>query len=261
MDWRTHPSFCRAALETFAAVCLLSGRPASALENTLSVARTEEVEEVTARFRAGLRSALEAGEAARQTWPKLAWQGIECYEPTAVAYTLERMKSDIEVATSIEPRLAALQVYVVGKLESIGRMPPTLIITERGSSPGQLRQLFGVRADQADVSWQELRDFTQHSLSGQSLVVDLSITSEPKEAKVALRVISGVVRQVTVVTDVQVYNLWRGVYRLTADKPGYKPAVLDLELMGQRSAAVSCTLAKAKSAEKSRCIQAVQSAH
>jgi hypothetical protein len=251
MDWRIRPSLGWAALGL--AACLLSGMSARAAESTLTIARAEEIEEVSARLRASLRSALETGESGRAQWQRLTWQGIDCYEPAAVARTLDRMKSDIDVATSTEPRLSALQVYVSAKLDAIGRMPPTLIITER-SETGPVRQLFGVRADQADASWRELRGFAQN-LAEMDLVTDLIIASDPRDAKIALQVVSHGMRRVTLPAEVQVYNLWRGAYRLTAERPGYKSAVLDVELIGQRSAGISCTLAKARSADKSRCVQ------
>ena len=256
MDRRTHPTFRTAVVELLVAVCMFSASSATAFENTLSVAGREEVEEVTARFHANLRSALEAGEAARRKWPKLVWQGLQCYEPTPVAHTLERMKSDLQEATAAEPRLGALQSYVDARLETIGRMPPTLIITERSDSPGPVSRLFGVRADQAEQSWRELRDFAQTFLAGQSLVTNLTVTSEPSGANVALRVVSSaIVRQISVATNAEIRNLWLGRYRLSAEKLGHKPAGLDVELVGQRNFAVSCTLARARSAEKSRCVQ------
>ena len=130
-----------------------------------------------------------------------------------------------------------------------------MIITQPSAVPGQLKRVFGVRSDQADTSWQELRDFAQSFMGEARLAGDLTVTSEPSGAQIELRAVSGAVRKLTVTSDAQLRNLWRGVYRVSVEKPGYKPAALDLDLVSQRVTALSCTLARSKSAEVSRCVQ------
>jgi len=132
-------------------------------------------------------------------------------------------------------------------------MPPMMILFQPTGLPGQVKRILGVRSDQADTSWQELRDFAQSFLGDVRLAVDVSITSDPTGAQVELRAVSGAVKKLTVTSDVQLRNLWRGTYRVSVAKPGYKPAALDLDLVGQRVTALSCTLARAKSTDASSC--------
>jgi len=257
MDRQTLASSRAAAVAILAAVCVL-GRwfpspSAQAVEPTLNLARSEEVDEATARFQSSLRSALETGEAARQKWSLVVWESLRCYEPAQVSRTLEQMKSDIYLAASADPRLAALRAYLNGRLERIGRMPPMVIVTLPGAVPGQVKRVFGVRTDQADASWRELRDFAQSFLGEARLAVDLTVRTEPPGAQIELHAVSWAAKKITVASDVQLHNLWRGAYRVSVAKPGYKPAALDLDLMGQRFTALTCTLARSKSAEASRC--------
>ena len=256
MGRQPHPSPRAAAVGVLAAVWIVgwSGPPAYSLENTLSVARTEEVEEATRRFQSSLRSAVEAGEAARQKWPKVVWEGMSCYDPAPVSRTLEQIKSDIYVAASADPKLVALRAYLDARLERIGRMPPMLIVTLPGAVPGQFKRVIGVRSDQADTSWRELRDFAQSFMGEARLAGDLTVTSDPGGAQIELRAVSGTVTKLAATSDVQLRNLWRGVYRVSIDKAGYKPAAVDLDLVSQRVTALNCTLARAKSTEASRCV-------
>jgi hypothetical protein len=234
--------------------CALVYSVVGAAQNVVTVGDPDEVERVSAQFQRQLAQALEHGELQRRKWRKLTWQGLECYEPSPVQRTLEQTKAGIRGALG-DRRLGALQTYADDKLASIGRMPPTMLITQPGVFPGRTKRVLGVRTDQADSSWDELRNFITSFMASARLAVDLSVASEPDGAQVQLQAGEGGSAPLSIDTTCQLRNVWRGLYRMTVGKTGYKSAVLDLDLVNQGALSVSCVLAKAGDGESSRCAQ------
>jgi len=252
-------AFCRrAAFSTLlVSIFILHEALAPSLVGAESVvvARSTEVDEVTAQVQARLRAALEEAETARRKWPRLNWQGIECYVPGAVRHTFDELKGDLRQAAN-DPRLAGLQSYIGGKLESVGRMPPTMLITQPSVFRGRTTRVLGVRTDQADSSWSELRNFVESFLASAKLAVDLTVASEPSGAQIQVQAGNNADNRMTLATTCQLKNVWRGLYRVKVEKPGYKASALDVDLVNQGGVELSCKLAKVGEAEDSRCTQA-----
>jgi hypothetical protein len=223
-------------------------------ETIVSVANPDEVDELTAEIQSRLRTALEAGEASRSKWTRLHWQGIECYVPADVRKTLERVKSDLHGATG-DARLAALQTYVDQQLDNVGRMPPTMMITQPSVFRGRTKRVEGVRTELADSSFSDLRNFVESLLASARLAVDVTVESEPSGAQLMMQAGSNAGNRMKLATTSQLKNVWRGIYRITVDQPGYKTAALDLDLVNQGGLAILCKLAKKNETDDSRCTQ------
>lgn len=83
--------------------------------------------------------------------------------------------------------------------------------------------------------------------------MDVSVASEPTGAKRELQAGSNAASRLTLATTCQLKNVWRGLYRVNVEKPGYKATSLDLDLVNQGSLAVSCKLVKTGGVDDSRC--------
>lgn len=239
-----------------AAILVLSAGSTRAIpaETIVTIANPDEVGELTAAIQTSLRTALETGEASRSKWTRLHWQGIECYVPADVRKTLERVKSDLHGATG-DARLAALQDYVDQRLDTIGRMPPTMMITQPGVFRGRTRRVEGVRTELADSSFGDLRNFVESLLASARLAVDVTVESEPSGAQLMMQAGSNTGNRMKLATTSQLKNVWRGIYRITVDQPGYKTAALDVDLVNQGGLAILCKLARKNETDDSRCTQ------
>jgi hypothetical protein len=92
-----------------------------------------------------------------------------------------------------------------------------------------------------------------HILSYDKLAVTLRVTSQPPGADLVLQIQQNQHTLHTATTDYTIKNVWRGIYTVTARRPGYKEGTTRIDLITDSPKGVSCRLVRDAAADRSVC--------
>lgn len=187
-----------------------------------------------------------------KTVPRVPCRPGKCYLESDVARMVGRIRSSLPNVFP-EEAIGLREAVDAAILKEVARLGPpqelSTIQPVRLQEEGSAR---GYSATAVEAMLQRMAELIEGYRKGK-LALDVTVRSNPPNADFMIQIRDNELSRRTARTNKKLENVWRGVYRATVQKSGFKEAVMELDLLNEGPTRISCTLIRTNDAGTSEC--------